>query len=133
MKKTPGDINILYIYILNNDHMMHDSWNVRHNRQFLSFRTIFCPFTTLTQLRKSKFWKTEKNTWTYYHSTHVPWMTITSYIIVPGTWSATKIGFYHFGKFFAFYLSNNQQPRRSKFWNEKNVRSYYLFTQVYHK
>ena len=68
MKKTPGDINILYIYILNNDHMMHDSWNVRHNRQFLSFRTIFCPFTTLTtqKIKILKNWKKHLNILSFY-------------------------------------------------------------------
>ena len=100
MKKTPGDINILYIYILNKYHMMHDSWNVRHNRQFLSFRTIFCPFTTLTtqKIKILKNWKKDLEILSFY--TCVPWMTITSYIIVPRTWSAINISFYHFGWFF---------------------------------
>ena len=101
MKKTPGDINILYIYILNKYHMMHDSWNVRHNRQFLSFRTIFCPFTTLTtqKIKILKNWKKDLEILSFYKC--VPWMTIISYIIVPGTWSAINISFYHFGRFFA--------------------------------
>ena len=47
LKKTPGDI-ILLICTINDDHMMDGSWDMEHNRQnFLSFWTIFCPFTWL--------------------------------------------------------------------------------------
>ena len=51
LKKTPGDIIILHICTINDNHMMYGSWDMEHNRQnFLSFWTIFCPFTpTWTQ------------------------------------------------------------------------------------
>ena len=49
MKKTPKDIIILCMCTINDSHMMHGYWNMecsRHN--FLSFWTVFCPFTPLT-------------------------------------------------------------------------------------
>ena len=57
LKKTPGDIIILHICTINDNHMMYGSWDMEHNRQnFLSFWTVFCPFTPYGP-RKSKFSK----------------------------------------------------------------------------
>ena len=71
LKKSPGDIIILHICTTNDDHMMYGSWDMECNRpNFLSFWTILCPFSHYRQ-RKSKFWKNEKNTLSYYHFTHV--------------------------------------------------------------
>ena len=48
IKKTPGDI-ILQMCTINDNHMMYGSSDMEHTRQkFLSFWTIFCPFTLLT-------------------------------------------------------------------------------------
>ena len=48
MKKPPGDI-ILHMCTINNNHIMYGSWDIKCDRQtFLSFWTIFCPFTPLT-------------------------------------------------------------------------------------
>ena len=45
--------------------MMYGSWDMECDRQkFFSFWTTFCPFTLLTT-QKSKFWKNERNTWTF--------------------------------------------------------------------
>ena len=47
--------------------MLYGSWDMERDRHnFLSFWTIFCPFTPL-----SKFLKYEKNTWRYYQFTNV--------------------------------------------------------------
>ena len=44
--KKPGDIIILHMCTINYNHMMHGSWNIERDRQnFLTFWTIFCPFT----------------------------------------------------------------------------------------
>ena len=49
LSKTTGDIIILHMCTLNDNHMMYGSWNMECDRQnFLSFWTIFCPFTPLT-------------------------------------------------------------------------------------
>ena len=52
-KTTPGDIIILNLSTMNDNHIMYGSWDMGFNRQNLfSFWTIFCPFS-----EKSKFWK----------------------------------------------------------------------------
>ena len=49
MKKTPGDIIILHMFTINDNHMMHGSWDMKLDRQnFLSFWTVFCHFTRIT-------------------------------------------------------------------------------------
>ena len=49
MKKTPDDIIILQMCTINDSHMMYGSWDTECNGQnFLSFWTIFCPFTSWT-------------------------------------------------------------------------------------
>ena len=53
--KKPWDIILLNMRTINEDHMMYDSWDIRHDGQsFLSIWAIFCPLTLLTT---SKFWK----------------------------------------------------------------------------
>ena len=48
LKKTPGDIIILHISTINDNHMMYGSGDKEHSRyNFLSFWTVFCPFTPL--------------------------------------------------------------------------------------
>ena len=58
LKKMPGDIIILHIYTINENHVMYvpeiRSATVRQN--FLSVWVIFCPLTPLTTL-KIKIWK----------------------------------------------------------------------------
>ena len=53
--KNPGDIIILHMCAINENHMMYGSWDIRHNKQnFLSFWTIFCTFNPLTTKKKKK-------------------------------------------------------------------------------
>ena len=60
-EKKVGDIVILHMCNLNDNHMMYGSSDMEHNRQnFLSFWTAFSYFT-LHGPRKSKLWKNEKN------------------------------------------------------------------------
>ena len=57
MKKTPEDIINLHLQTTNDDHMINGSRDMepdRHN--FLSFWTVFCPFTPLT-IQKIKILK----------------------------------------------------------------------------
>ena len=59
-KKT-GDIILLHICTMNDNHMMYGSWDMKCDWQnLLSFWTILSPFMP-QQPEKSKFW-TEKNT-----------------------------------------------------------------------
>ena len=60
LKKTPEDIIILHMCVINNNHMMYDSWEIVHDGQiFLSFWMIFCPLTPLTtpKIKSLKNWK----------------------------------------------------------------------------
>ena len=46
LKKTPQDIIILHICTINDNHMIYGSSGIERNRHnFLSFWTVFCPFT----------------------------------------------------------------------------------------
>ena len=48
------------LHTTNDDHMMHDSWDMQHNRHnFLSFWINFCSFTPLTtqKIKILKNWK----------------------------------------------------------------------------
>ena len=50
---------------------MYGSWDMELDGQnVLSSWIIFCPFTPLTTW-KIKIWKKEKNSWKYYHFTHM--------------------------------------------------------------
>ena len=56
MKKMPGDIIILHMCTINENHLMYGSSDVKPERQnFLSFWTIFCPFTPLTTQKNQNF------------------------------------------------------------------------------
>ena len=59
MKKMYGDIILLQMCTINEDHMTYgpEIYDVRHI--FLSFWVIFCPFTP-SQPGKSRFWNYEK-------------------------------------------------------------------------
>ena len=67
-EKIPGYIIILHICIINDNHMMIDMARDRQN--FLSFWTVFSPFTPYGP-RKSKLWRNETNSWRYYHFANV--------------------------------------------------------------
>ena len=71
---APGDIIILHMYTIIDNHVMYGSWNMECDGHFvLSFWTIFCPFNpsplTTQKLKIKK--KNEKSTWRYHHSTHL--------------------------------------------------------------
>ena len=60
-KNTPGDIILLHICSINEDHMMYGSCNTRHGKQnFLSFWAIFLHLTLLTTQKINIFKKMKK-------------------------------------------------------------------------
>ena len=60
-QQKPEHIIILHMGTINNNHMMFGSWDMKRDRQnFLSFWTVFCPFTPLAN-RKIK--KKKKHPW----------------------------------------------------------------------
>ena len=57
LKQTCGDIIILHICTINDNHMTYGSWDMKRDRHnFLSFWTVFCPFTPL-RTQKIKIFK----------------------------------------------------------------------------
>ena len=71
LKKTPGDIIILHISIINDNHMMYGSWDIEHNRQFFVILTVFYTLLPHYGPRKSKFSKKWKKHLRYYHFTNI--------------------------------------------------------------
>ena len=60
-KTTPGEITILNMCTIHENHMMYGSWDMECNRQnFLSFKTIFCPFNPNNNTKKRNFEKMKK-------------------------------------------------------------------------
>ena len=60
MKKIPGAVIILHSCIINDNHMMYGSWDIKRDGQnFLLFWTMFCSFTPLTtwKIKILKKWK----------------------------------------------------------------------------
>ena len=106
MKKTPGDIIILHKCTINDNHMMYGSWDMKHDRQnFLSFWTIFCPFTPLTtqKIKILKKWKKHLEISSFY--TSVPKIMIICYTVLE-IWCVTDvIVIFHFGLFLALWPS----------------------------
>ena len=71
-KNTPGDIILLHICSINEDHMMYGSCNTRHGKQnFLSFWAIFLHLTLLATQKINIFKKMKKKLWRDYHFTLV--------------------------------------------------------------
>ena len=61
IEKLPGDIILLHRCNINDNHMMHGSWGMKHDRQnFLPFLTVFCPFTALRTQKNQNFEKLKK-------------------------------------------------------------------------
>ena len=69
MKILPGDIIILHMCTMNDNHMMYSFWDIKCNGQyFLSFWTIFCTFIPLTtqKIKILKKWKKHLATLSFY-------------------------------------------------------------------
>ena len=117
MRKFAGDYYFANVY-KNYNHMMYSSWDTEWDRQnFLSFWTIFCPFSLLT-IQKIKILKLKKTPGDIIIYTFSLKMTII-WCMVPEIWSATDRVFCHFGAFFA--LLSPYGPRELKFWKMKKI------------
>ena len=93
-KQALEDIIILQMFTLNDSHMIYGFSDMECNRQkFLSFWTVFCPFTPLiTQVKKPL------EITSFYNN--VPKIMILCYT-VPEIWCVTYVIIFHFGSFFA--------------------------------
>ena len=132
MKKTL-DIIGLHLFTINDNHTMHRSWAMKCDELiFLSFWTIFCPFTLLINPKNQNFQIIKKSPWRYYHFTHVyhKWK---SYDVWFLRYRAQQAQFFvileHFLPFYPLNNPKNQNFEKMK----KNSRIYYHFTHVNHK
>ena len=101
MEKTRGDSIILHMCTINDNHLMYGSWDMEHDRQnFLSFWTIFCPFTPLKTwrikiLKKRKIYLEILS----FYTSVLKMMII--YYAVPEIWPVPDGIIFHFELFFA--------------------------------
>ena len=104
MKITPGDIIILHMCTINDNHMMFGSLylDVRDGQKFLSFWTIFCPFTPVKTWKIKIFekWKNRLEISSFY--TNVTKMIIICYIVpkIRCKMGCKVILIFHFGLFY---------------------------------
>ena len=64
MKNITEDVIVIHMCTINGNHMMCGSWDIEHKGQnFLSFWTIFCPFTPLAaqKIKMKKMKKMPRN------------------------------------------------------------------------
>ena len=70
MKKTSGDITVLHMSAINDNHMIYGSSDMkRDGRNFFVILDYFLHFYPSKNPEKSKLRKNEKITWSYYHFT----------------------------------------------------------------
>ena len=89
-EKKYRDIIILHMCTINDNHTMYGSWNMEQDgHNFLSFWTIFCPFTLLTtsKIKILKTWKKCLEILSF--DTYMPYMIII-WCMVPEIRSTTE-------------------------------------------
>ena len=97
--KTPGDIIILQICAINENHMMCGSWDMECDwENVLSFWTVFCPFTT-QKIKILQKWKKKSHKISFYAS--VPKIMIICYTVPEIRHMTDVIFIFHFGLIFA--------------------------------
>ena len=108
--------------------MMYGSWNMeRQEQNFLSFGTVFCPFTHLmarkVKIKILKKMKKKKPAWRCYYFTHVyrKWRSYDVWFLRSWAWRTEF--FLILDHFLPFYPTNNP----------KNQNFEYHFTLAYHK
>ena len=125
MKKnnTAEDIIILYMCTKNDNHIMYDSWDTEWDRgNFLSFWTIFCPFTPLAICQNKK----AAGDIIGLHK-----CTINDSHIMYGSWEMEHDGQNLFKFWTIFYPLTTWKSKILKKW--KKAKRYYHFAQVYQK
>ena len=104
MKKTPGGIIISHKCTTNDNHIIYDSWYMKHDRQnFLSFWATFCPFTPLAtqKIKILKKWNKHLEISSFYICAP---KSMTRWCTVPEIWCMTDVVIFYFGSFFALLL-----------------------------
>ena len=131
-KKTPREIIILHISMINDDHMRYGSWDMEHDGQnFSSFWTIFWTFIPLTT-PEIKILKNENTTWRYYHFTHMchKWKSYDVWFLRYG--GCDKQNFLSFWIIFCPYTHANNLKNQN-FEKIKKTPGDIIILHVYHK
>ena len=90
-EKRPGDIIILHMCTINENHMMYGYWDMECDRMnFLSFWTIFCPVTPLKTRKIKILKKRKKRHWISSFYTNVPEIMIIC-CTFPEIWHVTDV------------------------------------------
>ena len=103
MKQKSGDIITLHMCIINDNHMMNGSWDMKRDRQnFWSFWTFFAILPPWPNYEKLK-----KNTWRY-HFTHVyhKWQLYDVWFLRYWAWRMCLL-FFILGYILPYYPSNS--------------------------
>ena len=133
IKQTSKDIMTLHMSTKNDNPMMYGygSWDSECDRQnFLSFWTIFCPYTPLTtqKIKILRKWK-KKNPGDIIILHKCTIMTII-WCMVPEIWNVTDRTFCHFGSLFAL-LPPPHPPPPPPPTNDKILKHYISFWAVF--
>ena len=117
-KKTPGDIILLYMCTINQDHMhpwymMYGSWEIKFNRQvYFAILGNFLSFFSPNSPKTENFKKRKKSLEISSFNTNVPKIMIIWYA-APEIWHmADVIVIFHFGLFLPF--NSLSSPKKSK-------------------
>ena len=125
-----------FTHVSHEYHMMHDSWNIRCDRQgrqnCSSFWVIFCPFTPQTIWKTKILEKNEKNAWRYYHVTHA-YHKSQSYDVRFLRYKVQPTEIFVILDHFLLCYALTTQKIKKNWKNEKSTWRYYYFTHVYHK
>ena len=108
MKQKSGNIIILHLCTINDNHMMYGSWDIKRDGRIYCYFGLVFAILPPKKPKKSKFWKTEKSTWRCHHFTQV-YQKSWSYAILSlrygawQTWLLFILGFF----FSPFFTRNN--------------------------
>ena len=98
----------IYMFTINDNHMMYDSWDMERNRQnFLSFWAIYYLFTTPSlmilniKILKKKWKKVIGGTILLYIHGYHKWRSYDIWFLKYKVW---QTNFFYFGTFFALFL-----------------------------
>ena len=98
--KKHGDIILLHMCTINQDHMIHGSWDMKFNRHnFFVILDKFLPFCPANTLKNENI-KNEKKALEISFYTSVPKIMIICYTVLE-IWCVTDVIIFHFGLFFA--------------------------------
>ena len=123
MNATLGDIIILQMCTINDNHMMYGSWDMEYDRKkFSSFWTVFCSFTNNPE--NQNFWKNERNGDIILHMSH--------------KWQSYDVWFLKYGarrKLLSFWalLCPFTPPtiwKKTKFWKMEKTPEYIIIVHL---